>query len=107
MAAEDGEGRRRDLGRDGGEEATAHSPLTMELDTGDALDTLLSTRLALLPCLAFLSRCLILHAVADAFICALLPASRLFLFSAIRVGRVNPNPNPKCRVPEFSGFDYF
>src|SRR6185312_11505067 len=29
------------------------------------------------------------------------------LFSAIRVVRVNPNPNPKCRVPEFSGFDYF
>ena len=25
----------------------------------------------------------------------------------IRVVRVNPNPNPKCRVPEFSGFDYF
>jgi len=25
----------------------------------------------------------------------------------IRVIRVNPNPNPKCRVPEMSGFDYF
>jgi len=80
MAAEDGEGRRRDLGGDRGEEeATAHHPLAMELDTGDALYALLSTRLALLPCLAFLS--------------ALPPASRLFLFSTIQVGRVNPNPN--------------
>ena len=26
---------------------------------------------------------------------------------ASRVVRVNPNPNPKCRVPEMSGFVYF
>ena len=77
----------------------------MELDTGDAIYALLSMHPALLPCLAFLSRRLIPHLVADD--CALPPASRLVLFSAIRVGRVNPNPNPKCRVPEFSGFDFF
>ena len=27
--------------------------------------------------------------------------------SASRVFQVNPNPNPKCRVPEMSGFIYF
>ena len=39
----------------------------MELDTGDSLYALLSMRLALLPCLAFLKRRLTPHPVADTF----------------------------------------
>jgi hypothetical protein len=43
----------------------------------------------------------------------LLPALHLCCYfliaflAASRVVQVNPNPNPKCRVPEISGFIYF
>ena len=106
MAAEDGEGRRRDLGGDRGEEeATAHRPLAMELDTGDALYALLSTRLALLPCLAFLSRRLTRtrHTIADAFLCVLPPAPTPLLRNSGCPGK----PEPEMSGTRIFGFRLF
>ena len=35
------------------------------------------------------------------------PRTQLLVPLLSRVDRVNPNPNPNFRVPEFSGFEYF
>ncbi|XP_062199850.1 pentatricopeptide repeat-containing protein At1g79540-like [Phragmites australis] len=86
--------------------ATAPPPLAAELDAADALHALLATLPpslpALLPCLSLLSRRLTPHSVADALLCAGLPAAsrlRLFLFSALSPHLRSPLLHSRAVVP--------
>ncbi|TVU10766.1 hypothetical protein EJB05_44313, partial [Eragrostis curvula] len=86
---------------------TSVSPsLAAELDAADALHALLSTLPpslpALLPCLSLLSRRLTPHSVADALLCAALPAAsrlRLFLFSSLSPRLRSPLLHSRAVVP--------